>query len=78
MIGPDRVAGEVPGEGSFPPPDDRFAWAIQIAERPEGHLYEVSVRISWLAARGSRAIDAQTLLNDPLGSRNPALEWEEL
>ena len=78
MIGPDRLVTEGPTDGTFQPPNDRFSWQAEIQQRPEGHLYEVSVRISWLTETGSRQVQAQTFLNDPPGARNVFLEWEEL
>lgn len=78
LIGPDRLAMEGPTEGGFAFPNDRFSWTAEFSQRPEGHLYEVSVRIFWPVGGGFRTIDAQTLLNDPLGSRRLELKWDEL
>ena len=78
LIGPDRVSREGPAQGDFPPPDGRFQWETQIESRSPGHLFLVTVRVRWQTARGARSVEAQTLLNDPSDSRNPALKWDDL
>ena len=78
LLGPDRLQLEGPREGRFPPPDERFSWDTTIQTRAEGHLYEVTVRISWPAVSGHRSVQAQTLLNDPPRSRDERLQWDDL
>ena len=79
LIGPALLLYEGPSEGLFEEPHDRFAWQAKIDSRLEGHLYEVTVRILWETPSGKpRFIEAQTLLNDPPGSRPSELYWDEL
>ena len=80
LIGPARLLYEGPREGHFAKPYDRFAWQVkEIESRLEGNLYEVTVRILWETPGGKpQFIEAQTLLNDPPGSRSQELLWEEL
>ena len=78
LVGPERLQLEGPDEGQFPPPDDRFSWETIIEARVEGHLYEVTVRISWQTVAGRRSAEARTLLNDPPGSRDERLVWDDL
>lgn len=78
MIGPDRLLREGPLRGWFQPPDDRFAWELDIGPRVEGHLYEITARITWQADRAQRSVEVQTLLNDPPNVRNPELQWSDL
>ena len=78
-IGPARLLAEGQTEGAFDPPHDRFAWAADIVPRPEGHLYDVTVRVWWLTPGGGRrSAEAQTRLNDPPGSRPTELNWGDL
>ena len=79
MIGPARVMFEVPSEGVFEAPRERFSWQREIEARTEGHLYEVTVRIRWTTPGGQiQSIEAQTLLNDQPGSRPSELNWDEI
>ena len=78
MIGPSRLLAEGPTDGGFEAPDDRFRWEADIESRLEGNLYEVTVRILWDTERGTRSVEAATLLNDPPLSRNPTLMWDDL
>ncbi len=80
MIGPARILYEGPSEGLFDEDrHEKFAWQATIDSRLEGNLYEVTVRILWQTPSGKpRFIEAQTLLNDPPGSRSSELYWDEL
>ncbi len=80
LIGPARILYEGPSEGLFDEArHERFAWQVKIDSRLEGNLYEVTVRILWETPSGKgRFIEAQTLLNDPPGSRPSELYWDEL
>ena len=79
LIGPALLLYEGPTQGLFEKPHDRFAWQAQIDSRLEANLYEVTVRILWQTPSGKpRSIEAQTLLNDPPGSRPSELYWEDL
>ena len=80
LIGPARILYEGPSEGLFEESrHERFAWQAEIDSRLEGNLYEVTVRILWETPSGKvRFIEAQTLLNDPPGSRPSELYWDEL
>lgn len=78
-IGPARMTEEGPTEGTFAPPNDTFSWAASMKPNLTGYLYTVTVRVSWRDAAGQeRSADAQTLLNDPPGSRSDMLEWDDL
>lgn len=79
LVGPARLSIEGPTGGVFRPPHERFTWQVRIDSRVEGHLYEVTVRVSWLAPGGKmRSAQVQTLLNDPPRSRPENLLWEDL
>jgi type II secretory pathway pseudopilin PulG len=78
LIGPERLEREGPAQGRFAPPDERFTWEVQVHSRSQGHLYEVTVRVHWPTPQGSASAEAQTLLNDQPGSRNPGLDWSGL
>ncbi|MCK4850066.1 MAG: prepilin-type N-terminal cleavage/methylation domain-containing protein [Phycisphaerae bacterium] len=80
LIGPALLHYEGPTEGIFDEArHERFAWQAKIDSRLEGNLYEVTVRILWETPSGKgRFIEAQTLLNDPPGSRPSELYWDEL
>jgi hypothetical protein len=78
MVGPDRLLTEGPMEGGFSGEDGRFRWEAEIESRLEGHLYDVTVRISWMTDAGRRSVEAATRLNDPPNSRNAAVRWEDL
>jgi uncharacterized protein (DUF58 family) len=77
LIGPDRLGREGPSEGRCAE-DDRFSWRAQFRPLEIGHLYEVTVTVSWSTPRGLRSVEAQTYLNDPPGSRDATLSWEAL
>ncbi|KPK82648.1 MAG: hypothetical protein AMJ81_09670 [Phycisphaerae bacterium SM23_33] len=78
LIGPERLLREGPLQGQFDPPEHRFTWAASLRQRAEGHLYEVTVRVSWPVRGGRRSAEAQSLLNDPPGTRSPDLKWNDL
>ena len=79
LIGPALLYLEGPTAGVFEPPHQDFAWQAQIDTRLDGSLYEVTVTITWQTAGGTyRSIQAQTLLNDPPGSRSSDILWEDL
>jgi|SRR4051794_34161969 Tfp pilus assembly protein PilV len=79
MIGPARMSSEGPHNGTFDAPDDRFSWKLDIETRPQGHLYQVTVTLSWNAGGGKeRSRQIQTYLDDPPKSRDPALKWRDL
>jgi len=75
LFGPARMSEQGPPRGSFPPPDDGFQWQADIEPQLEGHLYKVTVTVSWPAGAGRRSVQVGTLFNDPPGSRNPTLQW---
>lgn len=79
LIGPARLMIEGPTGGVFRPPHEQFAWQARIESRVEGHLYEVTVQVSWPAPGGkTRSAEVQTFLNDPPRSRPESLLWEDL
>ena len=78
MIGPARIASEGPRDGVFSGADERFSWTAEIGNRPQGHLYQVTVTLSWPAAGRTRTVRVQTYLNDPPDSRDSTLKWNEL
>jgi Tfp pilus assembly protein PilV len=82
LIGPDRVSREGPTEGSVAGPAGPLNWQASIQPRLEGHLFEVTVRVSWSGqsepGQGRRSVQAQTLLNDPPNSRDAMLNWDDL
>jgi type II secretory pathway pseudopilin PulG len=78
MLGPARIAAEGPRSGNFQTPDDRFSWSAEIRNRPQGHLYDVTVTISWPVANHNRSVQVQTYLNDQPKSRNALLKWDDL
>ncbi len=78
LIGPDRILLEGPTEGRFPEPDQRFSWTAEIKSLDIGYLYSVTVRITWLGARGPDQVVARTLLNDAPQSHNELLTWQGL
>jgi type II secretory pathway component PulJ len=78
MIGPQRMLEEGLLEGVFEGPDSRFSWSAEIESRLEGHLYDVTVEITWDADGGTRSVEAATRLNDPPLSRDQMLQWDEL
>ena len=77
-IGPQRLLEEGPADGAFPPPDGQFRWRAAIESRLGGHLYEVTVHVSWPTDRGVRTVSATTLLNDPPQSRSGTVRWDQL
>ena len=82
LIGPDRISREGPTEGSVAGPAGALNWQATIQPRLEGHLFEVTVRVSWGGQAdpgpGRRRVQAQTLLNDPPDSRDKMLNWDDL
>ena len=78
LIGPARMASEGPHGGSFDAPDDRFSWSLDISNRPQGHLYQVDVTVSWANGAHQKTIRIQTYLNDPPKSRDSTLKWRDL
>ena len=78
-IGPTGIQAEGPTEGVFDPPHDQFAWSATVSPMAEGHLYEVTVRITWRAPSGAlRSTEAQTFINDPPGRSAAELGWDDL
>ena len=75
LLGPERMLREGPMGGVL---DERFSWAAEIRPRLTGSLYEIGVRIEWSTQGGTRSVEGHTLLNDPWGSRDPRLQWEDL
>lgn len=78
LIGPSRIASEGPQQGKFDGEDERFSWSIDISNRPEGHLYEVTVTLSWPYAGKDKSVAIHTYLNDPPSSRDASLRWKDL
>ena len=78
LLGPSRVVQEGPTDGTFSGQDSRYRWEAEVESRLEGHLYDVTVRVSWNTPRGQRCVEAATLLNDPPDSRDTTLRWEDL
>ena len=79
VIGPARLGEQGPTEGTFASPNDRFSWTATMEPGLTGYLYTVTVRVSWRDAAGhEQSADAQTMLNDPPGSRSDLLEWDDL
>jgi len=78
-IGPAAVYADGPTAGRFDDPDGDYSWRAEIAPLTNGDLYDVTVTVWWLDAAGTvREVDAQTLLNDPTGSRPAGIRWESL
>lgn len=78
LIGPERLLREGPLQGAFDRPDEKYSWEATITSRSQGHLYDVSVLVSWPEGRGRRTAQVQTRLNDPPGSRNTSMRWSDL
>jgi type II secretory pathway pseudopilin PulG len=78
LIGPARIASEGPRQGQFDDADERFSWSIDIQSRPQGHLYEVTVTLSWPSDGRHKSVRIQTYLNDPPSLRDPLLRWRDL
>jgi len=79
LIGPNRIANEGPHSGKFDGADERFAWSLDVSNRPQGHLYEITATVTWPAAAGkSRSVNVTTYLNDPPNSRDTTLKWRDL
>ena len=79
IIGPALLYTEGPTAGAFDRPHEKFAWQAEIDTRLDGSLYEVTVSITWQTPGGTyRSVRAQTLLNDPPGSRSSEILWEDL
>ena len=78
-IGPAQLLAEGPTAGGFDPPHALFTWDATIERRPEGDLYDVTVRIAWPTPDGRRrSVDAQTFLNDPSDLMQSELDWNDL
>ena len=75
LIGPARLLEEGPTEGEV---DERFTWRLTIERQLEADLYEAELWLGWTGPRGSRSAELYTLINDPIGSRNPLLAWDDL
>ena len=79
LVGPAKLLSEGPTSGTFTAPYDRFSWDATIESRPDGYLYDVTVRIIWRTGRGNmRSVEAETYLNDPLEASRSRVTWEEL
>jgi Tfp pilus assembly protein PilV len=79
IVGPAAVHSAGPTNGKFRPPHDGFAWQAEIVPLTDGALYDVTVTVTWRDVFGrDRQADAETLLNDPPGSRPDGLDWESL
>jgi hypothetical protein len=78
LIGADRIAFEGPTRGRFLPPHDGFAWHAKIESMMVGHLYEVTVEVSWSDHDVTHRVEAHTRFNCPDESHNPLLQWEDL
>ena len=77
LIGPSRLLEEGPTEATFAD-DPRFRWSAEIESRLDGHLYDVTVRITWDTEKGPRSVEAATMLNDPPDSRSTTIQWDDL
>ena len=78
-LGPGRILREGPTSGNFSEPNDRFAWEAAIDQRLDGHLYDVTVKITWQVGGASRLVEVQTFLNDPNDTdEQDLLPWEDL
>jgi type II secretory pathway pseudopilin PulG len=78
LIGPARIANEGPHNGNFDGGDERFSWTADIQNRPQGHLFQVTVTVSWTEAGKSKSATIDTYLNDPPKSRDSTLKWRDL
>lgn len=78
MIGPERLSREGPTSGAFPAPHENYSWEARIEWRIEGHLYDVTLTVSWEGVMGRRSAQLKTALNDEPGSRAAELRWEDL
>ncbi len=78
LIGPERIASEGPRSGNFEDEDERFSWTIDVANRPDGHLYQVTATIKWSQGKQELSREVQTYLNDPPKSHDPAVKWRDL
>lgn len=78
LLGPSRIYTEGPTSGAFPPPDERFRWEATVESLIDGDLYEVTLKLRWRTGTGERSAELVTRLNDPVGSRNALLQWEDL
>ena len=77
LLGPERVSRQGPLQGGFEKPDDRFSWEATIDSLVDGFLYEVTVQVRWQTAMGAGSAALSTRINDPPGSRNERLRWED-
>ena len=79
MIGPASLLSAGPTEGRFGPPHERFAWSAEMVSGLEGHLYDVTVRITWQTpGGGQRSVEVQTFLNDYGDPDETGPGWNDL
>jgi prepilin-type N-terminal cleavage/methylation domain-containing protein len=78
MLGPARVASEGPREGKFDGADERFSWSVDIENRPQGHLYDVTATLTWKSGAREKSVSIHTYLNDPVSSRDSTVKWKDL
>jgi len=78
MIGPARIASEGPRQGNFDGSDERFSWSVDIQNRPQGHLYDITATLSWSYGKQEKSVQVHTYLNDPPNSRDATLRWRDL
>ena len=75
LIGPARIQLEGPTDGTL---DDGWNWSVDIEQRIEADLFDVTLEVSWPTAGGTRSAKVYTRLNDPPLSRSPLLRWQDL
>ena len=75
LIGPRRIEYEGPRDGQI---DEHFAWKATVDQLIDGDLFEVAVEVYWSTPTGQRSVQARTLINDAIESRNPLLTWDDL
>lgn len=78
LIGPDRLFIEGPLEGAFEGLDQGFTWTIQIEPLVDHYLYEVTATVNWMEIKGQRSASVSTRLDDPAGSHDATIRWDDL
>jgi len=78
LVGASRIAAEGPHSGNFDGADERFSWSIDVSNRPQGHLYEVTATLTWMNGPQEKSLSMHTYLNDPPNSHDATLKWRDL